>query len=43
MGPHTAAFYADTEGSRLNEAMKLPGGDPEDDVPEGPGDARRRA
>eukprot|EP00439_Symbiodinium_sp_Y106_P048439 s2754_g6.t1 len=33
-----SAFYSDTEGAQLNEAMRLPGGDPEDGIPEGPDD-----
>eukprot|EP00913_Durusdinium_trenchii_P028713 g26928.t1 len=31
-----SSFYSDTEGAHINEAMHLPGGDPEDGLPEGP-------
>ncbi|CAK9000214.1 unnamed protein product [Durusdinium trenchii] len=33
-----SSFYSDTEGAHINEAMHLPGGDPEDGLPEGPED-----
>ncbi|CAJ1361826.1 unnamed protein product [Effrenium voratum] len=33
-----SGFFSDTEGAQLNEAMRLPGGDPEDGIPEGPDD-----
>eukprot|EP00434_Breviolum_minutum_P010978 symbB.v1.2.009683.t2/scaffold620.1/size179776/1 len=32
------SFFSDTEGAKLNEAMHLPGGDPEDGLPDGPDD-----
>eukprot|EP00435_Cladocopium_sp_Y103_P028704 s1914_g7.t1 len=34
VGADASCFYSDTEGTKLNEAMQLPSGDPEDDQPE---------